>query len=623
MGYFVEGFKQEADGLFATTVEQFMECAKACREGKLAERRAADAEQVASLQQLARQNESLEAGLKFAGLERADLLCQIQSVQSMHQLEGRVELGESLPSSNGQMNAAVKRLPTVEESVQEELGKVQTELKANQQLKANQLLVKNIRLEDELATLHSELSESKSVREENQELMSQLESSCSELAFSNSEVALMQGELSSLLGERDGLVAELKALQEKSREHSTELEVAEANKQTANIQQYQLELQVESLAQFSAQQVRICVEAAAANVKEMARLNEALVEADAALRCQLEADATMRIETSRMEAELKGLVELEEMELLSLNMQLAECSGQQRELEQQLQLANAELAQCAHQLVQCQEEKANAAEVAEATAMDNNAQMQAIETALGTHKVEVANGFGQLMSIVCLTDDSAAQKNDDDQSEEMKDMSLADRVAADLGELLGHAKMYVSELLRLAEVEQKLIKITNQHDALKQETGEPTQNQVGCDVELSKVTAERYSRLTESVHVCRAIVRFFRALALFALGGAIAVSFFSFPVGLIPFYLVVICWIAFATAMVFAASARFTHFWMTIQNEIGLLSVGNEVNELHIGLLKEHTSQRSQLGTLRLLLSCVLLLALTNFVLLALDQKLI
>ena len=393
----------------------------------------------------------------------------------------------------------------------------------------------------------------------------------------------------------------------------------------AAAEQYQLELQVESFAQFSAQQVRMCVEAAAANGTEMARLKEAMLEAEAALQCQLEADEIMRIETSRMEAELKGLVELEEMELLSLNTQLAECAGQQR--QQQLQLANAELAECGHQLVQCQEEKVNAAEVAraesEATTMDNNAQMQAIETALGTHRVEVANEFGQLMSIICSTYDSAVQKNDDDQSEEVKDMSLADRVAADLGELFGHAKICLSQVLRLAEVEQKLIKITNQHNALKQEIGKPTQNQVACDAELSKVTAERYGKLTESVHVCRAIVRFFWALALFALGGAFAVSFFSFPVSLIPFYLVVICWIAFATAMVFAASTRFTHFWMTIQNEINLLSVGNEVNELHVGLLKEHTTQRSQLGTLRLLLSCVLLLALTNFMLLALDQQLI
>ena len=113
------------------------------------------------------------------------------------------------------------------------------------------------------------------------------------------------------------------------------------------------------------------------------------------------------------------------------------------------------------------------------------------------------------------------------------------------------------------------------------------------------------------------------ALTLFALGGAFAAPFFNFLISLIPFYLVVICWIAFATAMVFAASTRLTSFWMTIQNEINLLSIGNEFSELHAGLLKEHTTQRSQLGTLRLLLSCVLLLALTNFVLLVLDNELI
>ena len=41
--YFVETLKKEEDGQFDTTVEQFMECAKACRESKLAERKAADA----------------------------------------------------------------------------------------------------------------------------------------------------------------------------------------------------------------------------------------------------------------------------------------------------------------------------------------------------------------------------------------------------------------------------------------------------------------------------------------------------------------------------------------------------------------------------------------------------
>ena len=208
-------------------------------------------------------------------------------------------------------------------------------------------------------------------------------------------------------------------------------------------------------------------------------------------------------------------------------------------------------------------------------------------------------------------------------------MSLADRVAADLAELLRHAKVCLSEVLRLAKVEQKLVEITNQHNAtkvgraLKQETGEQAQNRVAFDRELSKVTADRYRRLTESVNFCRAIVRFFWALTLFALGGVCAAPFFNFPISLIPFYLVVICWIAFATAMVFAASTRLTIFWMTIQNEINLLSIGNEVSELHAGLMKEHTTQRSQLGTLRLLLSCVLLLALTNFVLLVLDKELI
>lgn len=143
----------------------------------------------------------------------------------------------------------------------------------------------------------------------------------------------------------------------------------------AAAEQYQLELQVESFAQFSAQQMTMCIEAA--NGTEMASLKEAMLEAEAALQCQLEADETMRIETSRMEAELKGLVELEEIELLSLNTQLVECAGQQR--QQQLQLTNAKLAECGHQLVQCQEEKVNAAEVArvesEATTMDNNAHL--------------------------------------------------------------------------------------------------------------------------------------------------------------------------------------------------------------------------------------------------------
>ena len=58
--YFVESLKKEEDGQFDTTVEQFMECAKACREGKLAERKAADAEQAARLGQLTRDNAELQ-----------------------------------------------------------------------------------------------------------------------------------------------------------------------------------------------------------------------------------------------------------------------------------------------------------------------------------------------------------------------------------------------------------------------------------------------------------------------------------------------------------------------------------------------------------------------------------
>ena len=101
--YFVEALKKEEDGQFDTTVEQFMECAKACREGKLAERKAADAEQAARLEQLTREKESLEAGLEFAGRERADSLRQSEG--QIHEVLSEKE--KLLASLEGMRRAAL------------------------------------------------------------------------------------------------------------------------------------------------------------------------------------------------------------------------------------------------------------------------------------------------------------------------------------------------------------------------------------------------------------------------------------------------------------------------------------------------------------------------------------
>ena len=101
--YFVETLKKEEDGQFDTTVEQFMECAKACREGKLAERKAADAEQAARLEQLTREKESLEAGLEFAGRERADSLRQSEG--QIHEVLSEKE--KLLASLEGMRRAAL------------------------------------------------------------------------------------------------------------------------------------------------------------------------------------------------------------------------------------------------------------------------------------------------------------------------------------------------------------------------------------------------------------------------------------------------------------------------------------------------------------------------------------
>ena len=73
--YFVEALKKEEDGQFDTTVEQFMECAKACREGKLAERKAADAEQAARVA-------SLEAELEQAKLSDADSMLHLDELKA-------------------------------------------------------------------------------------------------------------------------------------------------------------------------------------------------------------------------------------------------------------------------------------------------------------------------------------------------------------------------------------------------------------------------------------------------------------------------------------------------------------------------------------------------------------
>ena len=83
--YFVEALKKEEDGQFDTTVEQFMECAKACREGKLAERKAADAEQAARVA-------SVEAELEQAKLSGADSTLHLDELKaSMAQETSRLE----------------------------------------------------------------------------------------------------------------------------------------------------------------------------------------------------------------------------------------------------------------------------------------------------------------------------------------------------------------------------------------------------------------------------------------------------------------------------------------------------------------------------------------------------
>ena len=110
-------------------------------------------------------------------------------------------------------------------------------------------------------------------------------------------------------------------------------------------------------------------------------------------------------------------------------------------------------------------------------------------------------------------------------------------------------------------------------------------------------------RLTEllAVRFCWGLVRFFWTdLALLFLGGVLAMPFFS----LVPFCFVGLFLVGLAAALLFSAFACFSNFRMQVQNEI---------NELNIELLAEDTAQRSHLGgALRLLLLCVILLALAN-----------
>ena len=107
--YFVETLKKEEDGQFDTTVEQFMECAKACREGKLAERKAADAEQAEIMTSLNREKEALEQWVESLSNEVAECEEGTAKMKSSNS-----ELAEELESLKRQLEVEAQRAMELE-----------------------------------------------------------------------------------------------------------------------------------------------------------------------------------------------------------------------------------------------------------------------------------------------------------------------------------------------------------------------------------------------------------------------------------------------------------------------------------------------------------------------------
>ena len=285
-----------------------------------------------------------------------------------------------------------------------------------------------------------------------------------------------------------------------------------------------------------------------------------------------------------------------------LNEHLANCRKEKSALEQQLHSSNEELEKCntkkSEVEKELQEHLIASAQMKIDLEQKIELELRGIETALGAHRIELANEFGPL----------AARKNEYDKTKKAKQRSLSDRVAADLGDLLGEAQACLLEAQRLGQLEQELQQMTAHRDVLathvlEKQQQKPAQLDQGDD--LRQAISQRDGRLIESARFCRALVRFFWAVAdlnLFALVIAFAMPFFS----LVPLCFIGLFWIGLAAALLFSAFACFSNFRMKVQTEI---------KELNIELLEQDTAQRSHLGgALRLLLLCVILLALANLI---------
>ena len=79
--YFVEALRNEDNAQFNETVEQFMEAARGCREGKLADRKAAEDDLVQRLEQLEHDNQALASELDERELVQQRSQAELDAVQ--------------------------------------------------------------------------------------------------------------------------------------------------------------------------------------------------------------------------------------------------------------------------------------------------------------------------------------------------------------------------------------------------------------------------------------------------------------------------------------------------------------------------------------------------------------
>ena len=98
--YFVEALRSEDNAQFNETVAQFMEAARGCREGKLADRKAAEDDLVQRLEQLEHDNQALASELDDSVRQRE--LVQQQSQAELDAVQLQVVKASKEQQRNGQ-----------------------------------------------------------------------------------------------------------------------------------------------------------------------------------------------------------------------------------------------------------------------------------------------------------------------------------------------------------------------------------------------------------------------------------------------------------------------------------------------------------------------------------------